>query len=306
MDDSLVRYRNIVMDNARWDGFEFREGDIIISTPAKCGTTWTQTVCALLIFKTTELPKPVDLLSPWLDQSLRPVDDVFSDLAAQTHRRFIKSHTPLDGLPWDDRVTYITVGRDPRDVALSWDNHMNNLDIPAMIELRGKAVGNDDLPELMANMQPPAPDEASRFWAWVETTEDPMGGLAGTVDHLRTFWDARAKPNVILLHYSELKADLDAQMRALADRLGLDMSGADWPALVKAATFDEMKKKASEVGPNQSENIWLDRERFFNKGTNGQWRDVLKTEDDVKRYVARVTGLADEAFSKWLHQDEVA
>src|SRR5207249_1477157 len=48
----MERYRNIVIDNTRWDGFAFREGDIIISTPAKCGTTWTQTICALSIFGT--------------------------------------------------------------------------------------------------------------------------------------------------------------------------------------------------------------------------------------------------------------
>src|SRR5262249_38699700 len=35
---------------ARWEGFEFRPGDIVISTPKKCGTTWTQMLCALLIF----------------------------------------------------------------------------------------------------------------------------------------------------------------------------------------------------------------------------------------------------------------
>jgi hypothetical protein len=293
-------YKNIVMDNSRWEGFAFREGDIVISTPPKCGTTWTQTICALLVFGTTDLPAPVDTLSPWLDQTLRPLDEVRRDLDAQTHRRFIKTHTPLDGLPWDERVTYIAVGRDPRDVALSWDNHLMNLNIPVMIDLRGKAVGNDDLPELMATMPTPEPDETKRFWAWAEGTDDPMGGLAGTVHHLKTFWDVRDKPNVILLHYSDLKADLDGEMRRLAERLGLDTVVT--PDLVKAATFDEMKKNAAAVGPNQTENIWLDRERFFHKGTNGQWRDVMTTDDDRKRYQARIAQLAEGEFAEWLHR----
>lgn len=305
MDGSLVRYRSVVMDNARWEGFAFRDGDIVISTPAKCGTTWTQTICAFLVFGTTDLPKPVDLLSPWLDQSLRPLDDVRADLDAQTHRRFIKTHTPLDGLPWDERVTYITVGRDPRDVALSWDNHMNNLDFPAFIELRGKAVGNDDLGELMGDMQPPPPDEAGRFWAWADSESLTDFGMNSTIHHLRTFWDVRDKANIVLLHYGELKADLEGQMRALASRLGLQVDEAQWPSLVKGATFDEMRKHASEVGPNQSECIWLDRERFFNKGTNGQWHDVIKTDEDAKRYAARVAELADAEFSVWLHQGAV-
>ena len=42
-----IRYRNLVFDSARWEGFTFRGDDIVISTPAKCGTTWTQMICAL-------------------------------------------------------------------------------------------------------------------------------------------------------------------------------------------------------------------------------------------------------------------
>ena len=112
-------YRSLISDSARWDGFEFRPGDIIISTPAKCGTTWMQMICALLVFQTHDASdRRSTCISPWLDMLTRERDDVVADLDAQTHRRFIKTHTPFDGLPYDDRVTYICVGRDPRDVAL--------------------------------------------------------------------------------------------------------------------------------------------------------------------------------------------
>ena len=135
------RYRNFVFDSGRWDAFEFRDGDIVISTPPKCGTTWMQMLCALLIFRTPDLPAPLAMLSPWLDMNLRPLDEVRADLAAQSHRRFVKTHTPLDGLPWDDRVTYVHVARDPRDAALSWDNHMANMDLERFVHaLRSVAV----------------------------------------------------------------------------------------------------------------------------------------------------------------------
>src|SRR6185436_8583726 len=115
-----TRYRSIVADSARWDGFEFRPGDIVISTPPKCGTTWTQMLCALLIFDGPEFPAPLDEVSPWLDMCNRPLDEVRASLAAQTHRRFIKTHAPLDGIPFRTDVTYLVVGRDPRDVAISF------------------------------------------------------------------------------------------------------------------------------------------------------------------------------------------
>src|SRR5690349_16062238 len=94
-----VVYRTFVRDSTRWDGFPLRADDIVISTPAKCGTTWMQMICALLVFQSAELPAPLSTISPWLDMLTRPRDDVFADLAAQTHRRFIKTHLPLDGLP---------------------------------------------------------------------------------------------------------------------------------------------------------------------------------------------------------------
>src|SRR5215207_2362555 len=130
------RYRSIVADSARWDGFVFRPGDIVISTPPKSGTTWTQMLCALLIFDGPQFPAPLGDVSPWLDMCNRPLAEVTAVLAAQTHRRFIKTHTPLDGLPLHADVTYLVVGRDPRDVAISSEHHTANLDVERFMALR--------------------------------------------------------------------------------------------------------------------------------------------------------------------------
>src|SRR5437879_4553373 len=100
---AVRRYEASMYDSNRWDGFELRPGDIIISTPPKCGTTWTQMICALLVFQTPTFDRSLDLISPWLDMLTRDRDSVVADLEAQHHRRFIKTHTPLDGVPFDER-----------------------------------------------------------------------------------------------------------------------------------------------------------------------------------------------------------
>src|SRR5687768_11981190 len=115
----LVHYAGSVYDSSRWEGFELRPDDIVISTPPKCGTTWTQMICALLVFQTPELPGPVTELSPWIDQEVRSRKALRSMLEGMEHRRFFKTHTPLDGLPQVADVTYLVLGRDPRDVAVS-------------------------------------------------------------------------------------------------------------------------------------------------------------------------------------------
>jgi sulfotransferase family protein len=135
-----VSYRSDVWDNDRWRRFSLRGGDIIISSPVKSGTTWMQMICALLVLQRTTFDRPLDLISPWLEMQTRAIGDVIGDLQAQRHRRFLKSHTPRDGLPDDASVTYICVGRDPRDVAISWARHQDNLNLEALFTARAAAL----------------------------------------------------------------------------------------------------------------------------------------------------------------------
>jgi hypothetical protein len=132
-----VRYKTAHQDSARWNELEFRPGDIVISARPRSGTTWMQMICALLVFQDPELPAPLSELSPWLDWKTTPLAEVLSALAAQRHRRFIKTHTPLDGLPLDPRVTYVVVARHPLDAAVSLYHHYANLDVRRLNRLQG-------------------------------------------------------------------------------------------------------------------------------------------------------------------------
>jgi len=295
----VVRYHTLVYDSSRWDGFRFRPDDIVISTPPKCGTTWTQMLCALLVFDSTTFDRPLARISPWLDMLTRPLDDVVADLEAQQHRRFIKTHTPFDGLPFDERVTYLCVGRDPRDVALSWAHHWDNIDKDLLMAERAAAVGLDDLAEL-GPPPPPAPDDPTeRFWAWVEG--DPStSSLAGTLHHLETFWGRRNEPNVALFHYGDLSSDLCGQLRRLADVLGIDVAEGRIEELTAAATFDRMKERAADLAPNADQGWWRSTEDFFHRGASGGWRHLLDGPG-VARYQARVAELAPPDLAAWVH-----
>ena len=112
--NDLVRYRDLIADSARWEGFPFRADDIIINTPSKSGTTWMQTLCAMLVFDSVEFGRPLTEISPSLEMQINNRAEVIASLQAQEHRRFIKSHTPLDGVPVAEGVTYVCVTRPPR------------------------------------------------------------------------------------------------------------------------------------------------------------------------------------------------
>jgi hypothetical protein len=309
-----VRYQSFLTDSARWDGFPFRPGDIIISTPAKCGTTWTQMICALLIFQTPELPGALDVLSPWMEMRLRRRRDVWELYEAQTHRRFIKSHTPLDGLPVDDRITYISVGRDPRDVALSWRAHMNNLDFDAMLAALRAAIEPDDAvfsgdtpepPGEAPQIPPEFTDEGEAFRYWIDDPTPPQElamSLTGMVHHLLGFWQVRDRDDVVLLHYDDLQTDLEGEMRRLAGRLGIEVPENRWPTLVKAATFDDMRRRAEERAPDTANRIWKSTTDFFHRGTSGQWEGLVDGEL-AAHYEARLRELAPPDFVAWLHRE---
>jgi aryl sulfotransferase len=302
--EPIPRYTGLVYDSSRWEGFRFRPDDIVITTPPKCGTTWTQMICALLVFQTTTFESGLDRISPWLDMLTRDRASVVADLDAQTHRRFIKTHTPYDGLPHDPNVTYICVGRDPRDVFRSWDNHLENMDLFAVISAREAAVGLDDITERLAQGPPPrAESEVERFWAWVDDPTPPTEAMSllSMMQHLQTFWDVREQPNVVMLHYNDLQRDLEGEMRRLAARLCIEVPADRWPALVAAASFENMRENADVIAPDTSNGIWTDNRRFFNRGASGQWRDIL---DDaaLERYQKRVATLASPDVVEWAHE----
>lgn len=289
--------RGFISDSTRWDGFTFRDDDIVIATPAKCGTTWTQRIVSLLVFDSPNLYAPMSRISPWLDMNTRKLDEVLADLDAQPHRRFIKSHLKYDLLPHHEGVTYITVGRDPRDAGISWSHHETNMKMDTLIAARASAVGLDDLPEVGGGEAPPPPpeDPTERLWAWIDGE-----GFENLVTHLTSYWEHRDDPGVVLLHYRDLERDLPGEMARLAGRLGIDLSRERIEELAPHARFDAMRADAEHTVPNSDLALWRDNLGFFHKGESGQWRALL-SEDDLPRYEKRVAELCDPDLAHWLH-----
>ena len=246
MPDVPVRYRSSEEDSGRWRGFPFRSGDIVISTRSKSGTTWMQMICALLIFQTPDLPAPVSELSPWLDWLIAPRAEVFPRLAAQPHRRFIKTHTPLDGVPLDRRATYIVVARHPLDMAVSLYHQSLNLDRVRLSQLLGREA-----------LEPRATRVPLREWllSWIDDDVEPrkqLDSLPGVPWHYADAWERRQHPNVVLAHYDDLSLNLEGEMRRLADRLAIDVGAGLWADLVEAATFEEMRGRPERIAPGTS------------------------------------------------------
>ncbi len=296
MSRAPVRYRSDDEDSARWLGFPYRTGDIVISTRSKSGTTWLQMICALLVFQTAELPAPLAELSPWLDWLVAPRDVVYARLSAQRHRRFIKTHTPLDGLPLDRRASYLVVARHPLDMAVSLYHQGDNIDRERLRQLTGQPPDS-----------PAAPRPPLREWllAWVDrdvTPQEQLDSLPGVLWHLSDAWARRFEPNVVLVHYDDLVADLDGEMRRIAATLGFAIPEESWPDVVRAAGFEQMRARADRLVPDRS-GVLKDSSAFFRRGVSGSGRDLL-TDEELARYQARTAELAAPDLLAWLHRAE--
>ena len=292
----LRHYKHQVWDTARWQGFEPRPGDILVCTPYKAGTTWMQMICALLVFQRTEFHLPLTEISPWMELRAAPASEIHAIFAAQDHRRIIKTHTPLDGLPWFPEATYICVGRDPRDIFMSMLNHLQitNPDADAIFKREMRESGEE--PET----PPEDPNEFFRMWLtngsfpW-ESDGAPFWSV---FRHGATFWAHRDEPNILIVHYSDLKADLEAEMRRIAVALGIKVPVDAWPELVAAASFESMKRNADRMAPDTNFKMWKDNSQFFNKGTSGQWQGVLSA--DSLALLDEVTAKYPADYIGWL------
>ncbi|HEX9539237.1 MAG TPA: sulfotransferase domain-containing protein [Streptosporangiaceae bacterium] len=318
-------YQSPGEDSGRWLGFRFRPGDIVISTRRKSGTTWVQMICALLIFQTPELPEPLGDLSPWLDNMAMPHDFVYAQLGEQRHRRFIKTHTPLDGIPLDPRVTYIVTARHPLDTFVSLCRHNEIIGPPPDSigpppERRPTGQSRPPMPPKpprpLKPLRPPAPPKppaplkppASRealhdaLLRWIADDDDPRrypDSLPGVMWHLSDAWARRGEPNVLLMRYDDLLADLEGQMRWLAGRLGIAVPEQAWPALTQAATFERMRDRADDLVPIPP-GISVDTALFFRRGTSGAGREIL-SDEEMAAYYARAAQLAPPDMLEWLH-----
>lgn len=297
--------RSWTTDSRRWAHYVPRNGDIVIATAPKCGTTWTQQIVSLLVFR-SNAPKEIQHTSPWIDFRIPPVDQIISGIEAQTHRRFVKSHLPFDAMPVYDGVRYIHVARDGRDAFMSWHNHSSNYsELSVAVQ---SAAGMAD--ETIARPLPrPAESPQAFFQTWM--MEGPEALLADDspatryFDLERSYWAARHEPNLLMVHYNDLKKDLAGEMRRIAGFLDMDIPEALWPELVAGADFEYMRKNGATLMPRAATSWDKGHERFLNKGTNGRWQSAL-TAEDVARYEARVARELSPALANWLAHGRLA
>ncbi|MGK0338985.1 MAG: aryl sulfotransferase [Candidatus Azotimanducaceae bacterium] len=282
---ALTPYNSRIFDSARWKRFSPRPDDIFVCTPAKCGTTWTQTIVFNLIHAHGDFPTSVMQASPWIEAKFRDEDEMYQTLEAQDHRRVMKSHSPADGVPWFGDAKYIFVGRDGRDAFMSMCNHKERMRLP---EHMRPPVSQENEPRGVYDGDP-----HGFFQEWVHADESFFKMVA-------SYWSRRHQDNVLFVHYADLKKDLPGEIQRIADYLEISLTADELEQVADRCSFEYMRNHPEMVGEFDIFEGGI--QGFIFKGTNGRWRDVL-TSDELATYdrVAKES-LSDDALL-WLASD---
>ena len=287
-------FHNHHFDSTIWNDLKFRDDDIIIATYAKAGTTWTQQIIAQLLFDGAEDLETAEM-SPWLDVRVPPKEIKLPIVEAQEHRRFLKTHLPVDALVFSPKARYIYVGRDGRDIVWSMYNHHSKAN-----EAWYDALNNT--PGLVGPPLEKPPDSVLQYFReWLEKDGFPWWPFW---ENVRSWWQIRDLPNVMLLHFNELKADLPGTIRRIAAFLDIPVREDRWEDILRHCSFDYMKEHGSPAVPLGGAFWDGGSKTFIHKGTNGRWRDTL-SDEDIRRYEERARQELGDACAHWVASGEL-
>lgn len=278
------------VDSTIWAELTLHHGDIVIATYPKSGTTWMQQIVGRLLYQ--DRPADLDLwrMSPWIEMK-RPNAEKHGWLDALRPRRFLKSHMPLDGLVYSRGAKYIYVARDGRDAI--WSRYAQYV-----LGVRAGRAQNG----LSFDYEPPPEEARQYFLNWLENDGAPW---LPYFSHVASWWKFRDLPNVKLVHFNALKADLESQMREIAAFLEIPIDESFWADNLQRCQFDYMKTNSAKILAAQERAIPGASKYFINEGSNGRWRDILRPEDNARyeRFVLEALGATG---ARWLaHGDPV-
>jgi aryl sulfotransferase len=276
-------------DSTAWNDLRFRDDDIVIATYAKSGTTWVQQILAQLLFN-GDPDLEVAEMSPWVDLRVPPKEEKLPLIEAQTHRRFLKTHLPVDALVFSPEAKYLYIGRDGRDVVWSMYNHHAN----------ANQSWYDALNDTPGRVGPPIerpPADVRQYWRdWMDKDGHPFWPFW---ENVRSWWAIRHLPNVMLLHFANMKRDMPGEIRRIAKFLDIPIDESKWNAILEHCSFAWMKKNAVKSVPLGGAFWDAGAEVFINQGVNGRWANLL-TAEDVAEYEARAVEELGSDCAHWL------
>ena len=274
---------------------QWRDGDIVVSVPVKSGTTWTMNIVHQLREGGDAELEDVYVEVPWVE--LRPSPDVDRselvnrlDSMPDHRRRAFKTHSPPELLPFHSEgsgkdVQYIVVLRNPDEVVASMYPFIRSHS-EEWFRLWGIERSEMLPPDFQAFFEGFGRDNAAR----------------AVFEFIEAWWPLRNEPNVLMLHFSDMKQDHEGSVRKIAEFLGYEPSEDQWRVILECTSFPWMKKHEDRFEGRGAATIpILDPGAMVRKGKTGSAREdgVTPEMSEEMEQIGRQT-VSDKAALDWI------
>jgi aryl sulfotransferase len=276
---------------------EWRDDDIVISVPIKSGTTWTMNIVYQLLHGGD--PDFADIYAevPWIELVERPgqpTQEMLDRIAAMplSLPRPFKTHSAPPDVPYleaseDKTVRYVVVCRNPEEALVSARPFLED-HTEAWFELWGvpkAALTRDDFP------------------TFYREVVDPNQFQAGLFGFIAAWWPLRKQPNVLFMHFADMKRDHAGSLRRFADFLGIRPSEDQWRRIEEYTSFRWMKEHQSKFEARTITDVpILESGGMIRKGRLGDAAGDGMTPEIAEHLRARGRELCPDAEAlEWLY-----
>jgi hypothetical protein len=261
-------------------------GDTLVATVPKSGTTWTQALVSALLRDEPGASYMIEGESAWVDCSLRAVEPLAKLLDTIPGRRCLKSHAPVEALPWSKDLFYVATYRHPLDAHFSMRTHLKRMDEDIELNMR---YPQDD------------PDATFDFFLGRDGAEHGTDNmtLESIVNHLKSFVAVADRSNVLILHYADLKRDPMSQADRLMRFLGLEFETGRLAEIVDGAGFEQMRARAAEAVAQDDGAVFSATPEFFAEGGTAKWEGKL-SQAQLGAYDAWISKMLTGPERHWL------
>ena len=231
--------------------------DVIVSTFSKSGTNWTLQMTHQIAFLGEGEFANIHDVVPWPEFNVMtkgrlaiPLEDTRVGDASPTNRRVIKTHLSAGYIPFNDQARYITVIRDPKDIFVSSFYFAQGF--------FGALVPDVD--------------------RWLDaflSDKFPLAFAASWSQHLHSFWALRHKPNVLILSFKAMKADLPGTVKQVAQFMDVELTDPQLTKVIEKCRFDYMKAIDDRFVPMKKGALpWLTAS-MMRQGKEGNSKELI-------------------------------
>tara|TARA_B100000945_G_C20397147_1_gene605430 strand:- start:480 stop:1550 length:1071 start_codon:yes stop_codon:yes gene_type:complete len=289
----------------------YKSGDIIVSVPAKSGTTWTMNIIHQIRSGGDDSFKDIYAEVPWVefkehpdqsDEELIERWDQMKDLRAFKTHSFPNSK-PGGFINFRKDLKYIVVFRNPEEALVSFKPFLESHS-PELFQLWNV----DDVRKEICNF-----DNFTEFFEkcilkgfpGMPADQIPPGGLVNMffTSFINSWWPLRNEPNVLMMHFNDMKENHDEVLRKVSEFLNIQPSESEWEQISKYTSFSWMKKNEEKFEMSTLLPFpVIQRGGMIRKGEKGKaYEDGMTTEISSKiKYI--IDEFVEDDYAKhWIY-----